>query len=465
MQHSHIDSFLRTIQPWAATYTHSTITFVAFRYEGKLAILSARVRLSARLHRDLKSPLIADNLVAAEVPICGDFEAVRALVMAATSESYLMMGPHVLWLLKDKTREYSAFHDSPSAPHRNWSRFTDLDTLSLGGIRRQDLLANRLTELDREVLPHGYRGLGDLMSKWDFSLSSSDAVTIVFAAQPVLRISDQSRLIDRTAEVEIQIPSHLTTDLVTVTFADAASDGHTFRRSIAGRELQWVKANNDRLGKYTAQLPAPSILMCRALYSGALHDESQLFDPAALPNTRRTIVELADPELKRLRIPITNPKTNKDQNAFEAGIAVLLFMLGFDTVRVGGVKQLSDAADIFATTASGRLLIVECTTALLDPKGKLEKLLVRVQEAKDRLRVGSAAFTPECVTGVVIIPKARGELGSVWTTADEHGVIILCRPEIEQALERTRLPPNADAVLDGWLRLRLEEVMTTGLSL
>ena len=66
--------------------------------------------------------------------------------------------------------------------------------------------------------------------------------------------------------------------------------------------------------------------------------------------------------------------------------------------------------------------------------------------------------------GVIVIPKLRHELSADWRVAEQHGVVLLCRPDIEKALERTRFPPNADLVLADWLQLGRRELMTQGLS-
>jgi hypothetical protein len=74
-----------------------------------------------------------------------------------------------------------------------------------------------------------------------------------------------------------------------------------------------------------------------------------------------------------------------------------------------------------------------------------------------------SGFKPEQIIGLVAIPKLRSDLGAEWKAADDRGLLTLCRPEIEQALARTRFPPNADQVLNEWLELSLRKLMTEGL--
>jgi hypothetical protein len=445
-------------------YVNSTLTFVALLHDHEFAIIAARLGLSAKSDRTRKRPVSTANLVAAEVPIAGNLDAVIDFVRTALAGSHLVVGEHVLQFMNDSASGYSVYHDHATAPHRNWQRSSYLDRLRLNGARRWDLVSNRLTELERELQPLGFRGLDGLMAEYGLGLSDSDMLLIEIAAEPVVRISPKSKILGERVEIEVNVTDRLTTEHVTVTMVDAQSDGRSFRRSLSAKELLWSRVEQDWVGTCTVHLPERTILTCRALYAGSLHDEIELSDLAALPNPRRAIVELADPGLQRLRCPIIAPKNHQEQNDFEAGIAVLLYMLGFESVRVGGLKKLSDAADIFARTPSGRVLVIECTTEVLDPKDKIGKLLRRMEEAKERLSAAISGFKPEYVIGVVAIPKVRSDLGAVWKAANDRGVLILCRPEIEQALDRTRFCPNADGVLNEWLGLRLRALMTDGLT-
>jgi hypothetical protein len=119
---------------------------------------------------------------------------------------------------------------------------------------------------------------------------------------------------------------------------------------------------------------------------------------------------------------------------------------------------------ISATTPSGWLLVVECSTAVLNPKEKLQKLLNRLTETRERMSDGTAPpYLPDQILGVVFIPKACSELGD-WPVAQKAGILVLCREDIELALEMARLPTDADQILSGWRQLAMREVNVNGLS-
>jgi len=461
ISHPHIDQFMELVRACAPAYRSSTLSFVALLHENDFVILAARFRLTSNARPQVTPALCTANLRAAEVSIVGSEEAILEFIRTALSGDPLPVGDHVLKFLKGESSSYSAYHEHRSDPYRAWDGLY-VDCLKLCGARRWDLVNNRLIELERELQPHGYRSLNDLMAVFDFGMSTSDMTTIDIMSEPIASIS-KSKLSDRTVEISVHLARALEPDQITLIIVDAESGGRSLRRSIAGRELRWTMSEQHWIGEYSLGLPKNDVLTCRVLYCGSLHDEVQLADLMALPNLRRTLVELADPGLQRLSGPLIAPKSNQEQNDFEAGIAVLLYMLGFDAVRVGGIKKLSEAADIFATTPSGRIVIVECTTAVLDPKDKIGKLLARLNDARERLSTPLTGFSADSVIGIIVIPKARAELGFEWKAAEQRGLIVLCRFEIEDALEKTRFTPNADLILNDWLRRPVTELLTNGL--
>ena len=58
-------------------------------------------------------------------------------------------------------------------------------------------------------------------------------------------------------------------------------------------------------------------------------------------------------------------------------------MLGFSVVHLRSTTRMQDAADLLATTPSGHIAVIECTTGLLKAEDKLALLMIA--------RTGSAA--------------------------------------------------------------------------
>lgn len=398
------------------------------------------------------------NLRAQEVPIGGSQEATIALTRTILAGDPFPIGNHVLRFCGEENRPCTAYHDHAASAHGKWhGEYTD--RLVLSGASKWNVLNARQVELERELRPHGYQTINDLAKDYGLDLLSTDSLSIEFVAQPIAAIDRGSRLISRTAELTVRLPVSLARDQFALTLVDVPSGGLSIRRRVAHNEFSWTTSGSQWTGTCAVSVPHVTLLSSRAVYAGSLHDELELVDLDALPNRRRMIVELADPGLRRLQGPLLHPKNHNEQNEFESGIAVLLFMLGLDSVRVGGIKKLSEAADIFAATPA-EILIVECATEVLDPRDKIGKLLARVEEARRKLPQAVLGIDPTSITGAIVIPKNRDELGSEWKLAEQRGILVLCRSDIEQALALTRLPPDVSAVLQRWRQRPMTTLLT-----
>lgn len=92
-------------------------------------------------------------------------------------------------------------------------------------------------------------------------------------------------------------------------------------------------------------------------------------------NLKRALVEVHDPELRALQKALTGVTARKEKgrNDFESSVGVLFYMLGFESVRIGAVRKLSDGPDIYALAPQRDALVVECTAAAFN-EDKLERL-------------------------------------------------------------------------------------------
>jgi aspartate ammonia-lyase len=101
----------------------------------------------------------------------------------------------------------------------------------------------------------------------------------------------------------------------------------------------------------------------------------ELADPTIVINLKRALVEVHDPELRALQKALTGVTARKEKgrNDFESSVGVLFYMLGFESVRIGAVRKLSDGPDIYALAPQRDALVVECTAAAFN-EDKLERL-------------------------------------------------------------------------------------------
>jgi hypothetical protein len=73
----------------------------------------------------------------------------------------------------------------------------------------------------------------------------------------------------------------------------------------------------------------------------------------------------------------------------EAGVAWLLWMIGFSAAHLGSTTRTQDAADLIVTSPAGHFAVVECTTGLLRTDNKLPTLVARATEVRKRLDSGN----------------------------------------------------------------------------
>ncbi len=208
--------------------------------------------------------------------------------------------------------------------------------------------------------------------------------------------------------------------------------GESIRHAISGADIRWTERNGYWEGRHSIQLPYLAIIDCRAVYAGYLQEERRLADPEALPNQRRRVLEVVDPGLRRIHALLTHPLENQ-QKEFEASVALLFQLLGFAPVHIGAISRLQQEPDILVTAPMGDVLIVECTTGIPDDD-KFTKLLSRTARVRETVCSPMGDLTSDRVTTVLITPSLPDELVASRKRADEHAVLLLCRPDIEEAV-------------------------------
>lgn len=454
--------FLTAIRPWQHAYTHSTFTYVALNCEGKYLLLRGRVTLRAFAPASRRSRIHSKMFSADEVDLTvTQPDALEALLTAVTSGSEFSLGQDMVALLQGASVQVNHQRSAHVRP----SELGYVHRLTIDGISRWPLLSNLDIELEQALAAHGFRSIDELLDDYGFKLSSTDCVSVEVIAEPVAWIDRRSKLSLRKAHVQTRLALAISPDAVSLAIVGSPTGDRNerVRRRASADQIAWEQDTDHWAGRWAVELPHHVVASCRAVVNSTLHDELPLVDELASPNRRRVLVELADPRLKRLRDPLVNPRNDEERREFEAGIATLLFMLGFDSVRIGASKKLSDAADIFAMTPAGDVIIVECTTEVLDPRNKLQKLLRRVEAARAALSEIWPDLHANRITGLILVPRPEADLGELLSAARQCGVLLLGREQIERALEQTQFAPDADAMLTRWRDQPMIDLLTKGL--
>ena len=145
---------------------------------------------------------------------------------------------------------------------------------------------------------------------------------------------------------------------------------------------------------------------------------------------------------------------NPDSDEFEAGIANLMWVLGFSVIHLGSTDKTTKAADVLASTPNGNILVLECTTGSL----KSDKVSILEGRAK-AIRQSLVASGNSHLRVLAAIVTSR-PLEEVRIRRDEvlkEGILVLTREDFKASFDRTLLYPNADRIFtEGEARLRIE---------
>ncbi|MDR6478677.1 hypothetical protein J2778_006184 [Paraburkholderia graminis] len=218
------------------------------------------------------------------------------------------------------------------------------------------------------------------------------------------------------------------------------------RLSVEADALQWHDEDEYlRVGELTVPVPEGSVVQCFASYRGRWTHQGWISDPDNSANLRRLAHEVFDTNLDGIRRSLFDIKQLK-QNArtLEAGVANLLFLHGFAVDPLSS-QFMTEAADLLAFTPQGHIAVVECTVGAIDNDGKLSKLLARTVALSEKLKATGNAHL-KCMP-VVITTLPRDAITDLELAA-EKGIVVLDVEDLQQALEETQVPREADRTFD-----------------
>jgi Holliday junction resolvase len=458
-----VRTFLSAIEAALPAYRYADISFVAIEHEGYETILRASLRLSAEPLGETRPARSISCIRAAQVLWTGRADAIANLVWGILKGAPVLIGARVLRLLPDATRGYLPYHENSEEYRRRTREYGD--RLTVGGINPWLLLTPRQQEIDRALKAEAFDSLAELLQDYGFSsFDMSAECTFEVKAGPVARI-EASAVAQRAATVSVRLASGLRPERFHMTLRNVGRNKDPDRRTLSAQALEWTAHADHSVGRATFAVPQDALTECRVLYADFVQDSRLLLDPAAAPNLRRVAVELNDPGLVALTKVLTTIRERDDtlRNEFEASVAVLFYLLGFEAVRISGNRRATDGPDIYALAANNELLVIESTSGAFSEE-KCAKLLTRIKSAREAWSRARPDLENAQVTGILVTARKRDELLSQVTALEKQGVLLLCQADVAEAIEQTRFAAAPQEILDRWRRRALREVMTQGLA-
>lgn len=123
-------------------------------------------------------------------------------------------------------------------------------------------------------------------------------------------------------------------------------------------------------------------------------------------------------------------------------MAWLFWMLGFSVAHLGSGKFTQDAVDLLVATPRGNFALVECTTGVISTDRKVPNLLRQralVIEMLARSNHNAVRVLPILVTSC-----AREEVEQEILPAQERGVLVITRGDLEEMLNQVDLVFDAE---------------------
>lgn len=444
---SDIEKFRGDINLWVNAYQRAEVSYLTFQEAGKpKSLLLARIVLLGRQaeltrQRDICVDIIPGCLCAGALTVPKEGLAVYLAKLFGEFEMQIR-GEGIkiddkMWPLR-----YSSYDSTLSALNQNWPRTAKL---TLSG----DDLARCLDQIGGSVCvdnalrinktPYdGFMDLAQMIGLPDLDIRRSKTIEII-ADTPV--VLDRAKSIISDSQARLSIVGGVGLDTKQVSIGLRTVD-NAIRTSIECTCLPESNEDGTWHVALTCDVGAAPAAQIFVSYGGIAFDRWWIADPTKHSNPFRTLYETCDPGLSELGARLSQPK-NQDQ--FEAAIATLLYLLGFNTYPIDQLTGISNHTDILASTPQMEVFLVECTLGTIDNKGKLLKLSNRLKEVQGAMAQAGLKWIR--VSPVVVTTQTTSEVAPDLERAANLGISVISKEVIQELTDKTVFQPNADALV------------------
>jgi hypothetical protein len=280
----------------------------------------------------------------------------------------------------------------------------------------------------------GYCGL----PAWDVM---RDETRLEIVANAPGRIDKRSVITEGNGIIVCRVAKTLDVSKLKIGVRVFAKDHEVIRASIKGNLFEWHDENDYLVGKCSIQVGDAPVLEAYLSYAEVPIDQSSVSDPTKHLNPRHAINQLFDPKNDRLPLLLSNPGGDREKS-FEGGVSTLLTLLGFSVSNYGRIPKFQEGPDIIAMTPSGHVAIVECTVGLLNQNDKISKLVHRSRAIREKLANSGYSGVEIQPVGVTLL--SQEEVAADLDDARAHGIAVICKQNLEDALKQIELPLDAD---------------------
>lgn len=443
-----VSKFFAGISSWRSAYSSAQLNYLATRKNDKLMLLSARIYLESAPNPAMLDIFNTGNIAAGQWVIPQDTISVEDVVKALVSADGLFIEGHGhLILANDESREISA-----SAPmllhHEGISSGNRLSVLSITGAQIHNFLPQPESDWALKAANIPFDNINELTQHYTLGTIRGDSTTLEVIARNVIQVYAASSLKEDVATVGLWMAKNLSKSKSYLGHRVIHEGNVVLRASIPGDQLAWNDEDYFSTGTISIKVPVGSIIQLFACYDGSAHQTIWRADPAIFQNPRSSVLSTIDPTghlISDYLFPELPPK-GKAADDFEAAISWSLWGLGFSPANFGLNAKTRDAYDIVAMSPSGGFVIVECTLGLLRAESKLSKLAARAASLREMLDKSNMKHLP--ILPVIITAMTIDQVKADITQAEDTGVLVLSREDIEKLLEELLRFPDADKLFE-----------------
>lgn len=437
-----IDDFFSGIAAWESAYKHSGFSYFAVRHEGAFILSQARVFLRSAPPTIPATHFQSKNIRAGYYPLSE---------LAGTPRKFVeeMLGgtlktPHgELRFTADQNNRYSATH----IPfHREGlQNGTRLDVLMLTGAQRIQYVHQPQYDWEVKAASTPYDGLNELLLEYIVGEHRGDFANIEVVAFNVSEVDLAAKVQGPKAIVGLLLAEDLSPQQSRLGYRIMHQGRVVTRACIEGSAMKWEPRQHFLYGSAEIEVPEGAVIHCTATYAGYAQHQGWISDPSTVQNPYRAVYEAFDNQMVTLRDFLENSQgKGRDARDLEAGVAWLLWMLGFSVAHLGGTAKTQDAPDIIATTPRGNFAVIECTTGLLKADNKLPRVIERAETLRRKLDASGNRHLR--VLAIMVTSKDREEVKADLEQAEKLGVVVVTKGSLLQALDRTLVLPDAEGI-------------------
>lgn len=451
MSNSHEQAFAgfeSLLSRWTGAYICSIHSYVAVKSSEGSRLLFGRILLEPTRDGVNETPvqfetehIVAGRFVKAVTPD----SLAKFLVSAKAGRMDTDRGP--ISLVTESSGSTSAYF----APiyHPLISDGPRLPSLLVHGTAKHNLLTSsgdsRQFDWEMKAANLPFDSLDELLSHCALPtlMQMGDLSTLEIVARTPAVVGVNTVIKGTEAVIECRMAKALDPGKLRLGYRMLQKDQQIVRSSVTGNSFEWGDDKDLKVGIHRIAIGEASVLQAFLSYDQIALHQWWVTDPQKNLNPWQAIHQIFDQDLALLKKMLFEPDVAKPY-AFEGAVSTILTLLGFSVANYGRIPKLQKGPDIIAVTPAGHIGVIECTVGLINESDKLAKLVQRTRLIKEKL--ADARYGHLQIQAAIVTPLSREEVAADLAVAGSHGIAVVCKQNIESALNQVGFPPNADRV-------------------